>query len=456
MAIERRGAVFALVIAIASSVALGMAVSGSRVWAWSLPLLMVAACVVVVVVEHPVAILGAWLALAPFVHSPSGSGHINLLLYIAPPLLLGVVAVLADRGHGRLGLVDCAPGAFALYVVLLALARVGPYTAPSTADLIRTVYESLLIGPLVYYILLRYGQKPRSQRLLTGILLLSGAAVSSMVLFERWSGWTLWGDAGWHRIAVARMVGPFQNPAVAGTFIGVTLVLGAAVLMYGGPRSLRWAAGAAVALGLPAVYLTQTRACVIAVVLSSLGLLVAQRRFRLATAMALTLAVVAVASNWQTVEASRLYRLRVDNTTTAETRVELTRWSLELAAAKPLIGWGVESFDLVKKTASVQAANAASPSSEWATSHNSFLTILVEFGAIGFTLFLYPWVAITYAAVRRIRLSTENRWLLVGCIAMLSVCAINELFIDMRFFSYTSMLPWLVLGMARSALREDA
>jgi O-antigen ligase len=455
MALERKGVFLSQVIAVAVCITLAIAVSGGHVWAWLLPLLVAAAFVVVIVVEHPLAILGAWLALAPFVQAPSASGHIKLFLYIVPPLLLGATAVLTERGNGRLGLVDRAPAAFAFYVILLALAKVGPYTAPSNAALMRTVYESLVIGPLAYYICVHHGATARSRRVLTRILLISGALVSSLVLVERWSGWTLWGDGGWHSIAVARMVGPFQNPAVAGTFIGVTLVLGAAVLLYDGPRSLRGAAVAATVLGLPAVYLTQTRACVIAVVLASLGLLVGRRKFRLATAVAVSLAVAVVASNWQTVEASRLYRLRVDNTATAETRVALTRWSLELAAAKPLTGWGIESFDLVKKATPVQAANAASPSSAWATSHDSFLTILVEFGAIGFSLFLYPWMAITYAAARRIRVSANNRWLLVGCIATLGVCAINELFIDMRFFSYTSALPWLVLGMARAALREN-
>lgn len=409
------------------------------------------------ITERPLLIFGAWLALAPFMQAPGAIGHVKLAVYLAPPALLGLSAFAVNRSRAWLpfrNMVDRAPAMFAFYVVIFAIGQFGPYVAPSMGDLIRTVYGSLLIGPLVYYVCLRYVTTANSQGFLIRILLISGLAVSLMLLAERWSGWTLWGDAGWHGVAVPRMVGPFQNPAVAGTFIGVTFVLGLTVLLYDAPRSLRRIAVASIIFGLPALYLTQTRACVIAVLLISLGLLLAQRRFRLITVMVALLAVVTLLGNWQAVETSRVYRLRINNTANADTRINLTYWSLELAAAKPLTGWGLESFDLVKHSEALPAANAPSASSAWATSHNSFLTILVEFGLIGLGLFLYPWYAISYAAARQIRAASEHRWLFVGCLAMLAVYTVNALSIDMRFFSYTSMLPWLMLGLARAQLRH--
>jgi O-antigen ligase len=83
------------------------------------------------------------------------------------------------------------------------------------------------------------------------------------------------------------------------------------------------------------------------------------------------------------------------------------------------------------------------------TSHNTFLTILVEYGSIGLALFVLPWLAISWRALRDALRSPEVRWVLLGAVAALGVYAFAASSIDFRFFSFVPVVPWLLLGILR-------
>jgi O-antigen ligase len=83
------------------------------------------------------------------------------------------------------------------------------------------------------------------------------------------------------------------------------------------------------------------------------------------------------------------------------------------------------------------------------TSHNTFLTILVELGLFGLLLFLLPWVTILGRAISRALRDPRERALQLGFAAAVAVYVINALFVDMRFFSFIPALPWIALGLVR-------
>src|SRR5207249_1468394 len=86
------------------------------------------------------------------------------------------------------------------------------------------------------------------------------------------------------------------------------------------------------------------------------------------------------------------------------------------------------------------------------TSHNSFLTILVEWGAVGFALFIAPWLIIAYRALQHAMRDPSSRWLLLGATGGLVTYIAAANAIDFRFFSFVPAVAWLLLAL----LRRDA
>jgi len=90
------------------------------------------------------------------------------------------------------------------------------------------------------------------------------------------------------------------------------------------------------------------------------------------------------------------------------------------------------------------------------TSHDSFLTILVETGVVGLLIYLAPWGVLLSRSFAAVRAPTPDRWLLLVALALPIVYALSAATFDMRFFSYVQVLPWLALGLARRLTRDAA
>jgi drug/metabolite transporter (DMT)-like permease len=73
----------------------------------------------------------------------------------------------------------------------------------------------------------------------------------------------------------------------------------------------------------------------------------------------------------------------------------------------------------------------------------------VNFGVVGFVLFLLPWVVIIARALRRARAPTPDRWFLVAAVGGILLVAVNGGTTDYRFFSFVPMVAWLLLGLLR-------
>ena len=90
------------------------------------------------------------------------------------------------------------------------------------------------------------------------------------------------------------------------------------------------------------------------------------------------------------------------------------------------------------------------------TSHDSFLTILVETGLVGLLVYLVPWAALLARGVERARAPSPERWLLLVGLTIPVVYGLSAATFDMRFFSYPQVLPWLALGLLRRLTRDVA
>jgi O-antigen ligase len=269
----------------------------------------------------------------------------------------------------------------------------------------------------------------------------------AMSIIDSLTGWNLWHDYLW-RVGEARSVATLNNPAVLGAFLGMGIMLAVAVLVWQGPPRLRTAAVAAIALGLPGVYFTLTRAPIIATIVGILLILASRPSTRVLAAACCIVAVVLLSLSWGNITSSTVYRNRVTNSGNVEVRFALERWSWKLIKQKPVFGWGYNSFDKAKAQAGLTAEDRATFGTA-STSHNSYLTVLVEYGVLGFLLLAIPWIGILWRGLIDALRDREARWLTVGSIGAIFVFVFANNAGDFRYFSFVPAVAWALLGLLR-------
>jgi O-antigen ligase len=396
---------------------------------------------------HVEVIFLGWLALAPLLQNSADTtaiGHFAALaLYVAPTLVFAFWTLTGSIRFRSARVVDVLPLMYLLYV----LAWLVLSSSPSSTAL-KGVYTTVAIGIVLYYFLAFGPIGSLSWESVTSVLLALSALEALMSIVDGLTAWNLWQDAGWQQ-GLPRAVATLANPAVLGTFIGIGIVLALAVLVWGAPAPhLRKLAIATIVLGLPGIFVTYTRAPIIAMVVVGLAILVSRAQTRVIALCSLITAAVVLTLSWGRITESPVYRERVTNERNIEGRLLLQDWSLQLAGERPLFGWGYNSYDRVKNSARLSSGNVPRSFGD-PTSHNTFLTVLVEYGAVGLILMLLPWLVIIWRAVRDALARPETSWFLIGSVAAVAVYVINASTFDMRFFSIVPAVPWLLLGLLR-------
>ena len=162
-----------------------------------------------------------------------------------------------------------------------------------------------------------------------------------------------------------------------------------------------------------------------------------------------------VAGNWGKITTTAAYQDRFSNRTNVEARVLIQDWSLQLAEQRPFFGWGYSSFDEVKNAANLSPGRLPIEFGRESTSHNTFLTILVELGLAGLALAVLPLALIYFQIARFAKRTTHYRWFLVGVVAVFGVYLLNATAIDMRFFSFVPALIWMFAGLGRRVMLAE-
>ena len=275
----------------------------------------------------------AWLFVAPFLQD-LGSGHLEHLvrigLYSAPPLLF-LAWTLLQRRAVRGSFVDLLPAGYVAYVVGSALL--------AGVNVSKTqVFSIVVTGVIVYYFCAFCSLGQEIERRVVRVLLASTAIVAIVVVIEKLAGHN-YGYQADVTANVERAAGPLGAPGVLGTFVGAGAVLALVTLVWDGPPSLRRLAYFSLLVNLPALYLTLTRGPMIAAGAVGLLIVLSRARTRWPVVLAGIAVALVVAGLWTSISSSPLYRDRFSNQSNVEDRVVIDRWSLELAARKPVLGW---------------------------------------------------------------------------------------------------------------------
>jgi O-antigen ligase len=438
-------ATIGVVSVVAASSIAGMSTRPSKV----LVAVIALACASILLTISADQLLLGWLFAAPLLQESATKTHLghalSLALYVAPPVALLLKLVTSRGPRPRREWFDVLPAAYvALLLVSLAITATKDLK-PSTLHLL---YQNVALGVLVYYVVAFWrGRLPSALRI-AQVLLLAAALQALMAVVEWPTGWNLWHDTGWQG-ADARSIGTLANPAVTGAFIGVGIVVALAVLCWHAPPALHRLALVMLVVGVPGLYATKTRGPILATAIVATLCVLLSARSRLVALATIAFVALTLGLFWPQIKTSSTYRNRFNESQNVEARLVLQDVSIRLAEKKPFLGWGYGSFDRVKYDVPVHSSGIATAQALQSTSHDTFLTILVEFGAVGLTLFVLPWLPILKRSLAHVRARAPDRWFLVAATASFLVVAFDAATLDFRFFSFAPILLWLFLGLVR-------
>jgi O-antigen ligase len=416
-------------------------------------LLTLAGAVVLFSIEPERLFLG-WLVAAPLLQGLPDTlwaRTMDLAIYVVPAVVLSLHTIARRDRRSPIAWFDFLPAAY-LVLVIGSMALTTQLLETDAASSLKAVFRAVALGPLVYYfVAFRAGRTLTATRVLYAFLI-SCALQGAMAFVELPTKWNLWHDDSWHTDGISRSVATLQNPAVLGAFVGAGVVVALAVLVWEGPRQLRRISIFVLAVGLPGIAFTFTRGPIVATAVVGLLVVLLRGRARLAAIGVVAAAVLALISVWPSLTHTSIYRERVAQSRNVEARIVLQDWSLRLAKEKPILGWGYQSFDRVKNSANFSAGLLPVALGLDSTSHDTYLTVLVEYGGVGLFLLLAPFVVIATRSLRRARQLSPDRWLLIGGSAAVAVVLLTGATIDFRFFSFVPALPWLLLGLLRRVI----
>jgi O-antigen ligase len=271
------------------------------------------------------------------------------------------------------------------------------------------------------------------------------------------TGWNLWYTTGWQGIeGGSRVVATLANPGVLGVLLGVAIVVAVAILTWNGPRHLRKLSWATLLVCTPGLLATLTRGPILATI-AVVVLLLLLGRARLVGLGVLAVSAIALVLLLPSFRSTETYKQRVAQKATVEIRVALREVSLTLVAEKPAFGWGYGSFDRAKNATEFSIEGIPIRSVLETTSHDSYLTKLVELGILGFLLFAAPFLVLGYRGLRQ-RARGPDSWLVIASVASLLVIYLTASTLDFRFFSFAQMLPYVFLAILRreTSAADDA
>jgi O-antigen ligase len=417
--------------------------------------LALAGAAVLLAVETTQLFLG-WLFVAPIFQGSASTSHLghvfSLALYSAPPALLLVKHFTVDGPRPARKWYDGLPALYLLFLVGSLLITASGELQHGALGTLHGLWQNVAIGIVIYYVVAFWPGGGPSVVTVAKVLLLAAALQAVMAVVELATHWNLWHDTRWQRAGGDRSIATLANPAITGAFIGVGIVIALALLCWGGPVELRRLAVVMLVIGGPALYATKTRGPILGTLVAALLVLIPSRRSRLFGLGAIALTALTLVVLWPHIRSSSLYQNRIAQSQNVQERLVLQDISFKLIERKPVLGSGYDSFDRVKYDVPVSTGALPYVVALKQTSHDTFLTILIEYGAVGFLLLLLPWIPIVAGGLRCVRTPAPDQWFLVAMLASIVLLVINAATLDYRFFSFVPGLAWLALAFLRRRL----
>ena len=374
-------------------------------------------------------------------------------LYTAPALvMLGLTLARRDRSVPARW-IDWLPGVYVLYV-FASIALTTDLLESNVTGTAKAFVLFVAIGSIVYYFLIFGPGRERSrddhrdpprERPIAEVL----AVLDSSI------GWNVWGYDGWQHVSGgASAVGPDQS-GPRRRFLGATMAVAVAVLVWDGPRSLRQLSWIPRSSPRPRACCSLSPADPILMTALALVLLLLIGRARIVGLAVLAVGAIAIRAPPAEPEGHRGVRRAWPTRSTSRAGRPSRTGRSDSPRRNPVFGWGYGSFDRAKNIGLLRRGLPIKNVLEY-TSHSTYLTVLVELGGLGLVIFWEASASSAPGALVRARAAFEYRWLVGGALGALLVLFLTASTIDFRFFSIAQMLPFLFLAILRRIAATSA
>lgn len=403
--------------------------------------------------RYPFVAIMIWMLLIPFLPNGRVSPYIYWILHRSLiPLALGITVLsymlrLKSRRPLQLGRAELATIIYtAIAITSILVTRPG-----DPLQTIYAFYDRNFVGLAAYWLMRFFGPSEKDLKRLIPVMLALCLAESVIGLMSWFVPQAL--PAIWDfKLTGFRVVGTLGDPApYTSTLMFMMLFL----LHYAMNRPKRIVRGvllSAVGLGMFCIFLSFSRGSWLAGALTLVALLFLYPKPILTLAL-ITLPVIIGLSTTVLANEVAYASQRLNTENTVESRLILAHAGEQMFLAKPLLGWGYGNYDRYDWRF-IERVEGATPT-KWdiqvGTSHNTYLTILAEIGAVGFFFYAFPAIWWLYLTLRVLpRLPKEGFWssrLLIMMWLSVGFHIVVSQFVDMRFFFFSLALLWLTLGL---------
>jgi O-antigen ligase len=412
--------------------------------------------------RYPFAAIAIWLLLSPFLtFTPNTSARmvywvIHRALPPATLIVMGFSAILRINrrkmpkfGIAELGMLG--------YVVASILSI---YVLNSTPQATFYQFYDRVISPMFLYLIVRsFAPNHKDVQRLIPIILF--VAVSQSIF-----GLLSWSAPGllpkeWLSKAGLRTTGSLVNTTVYTT----TLIFSALILLQSALthrfRVIRNIFVAVFYLALVLVFLSFSRGAWLGAIVVLIGLAFLYPRF--VSQMSVGILIISLlfgaalltrfswVADWTN---ERLFSAEAENS--AFSRLPVFYAGMRMFSEKPFFGWGYGNFDLYDRQFYVPVENVVADTKDHA-SHNFFLTLLAEQGAVGFLLFISPLIYWLGQTLGRRKLMYSDGFIGLKFPLLLWLAILN-IIIQINFSNSRVVFGWgiwwLALGLIASMIHD--
>lgn len=401
----------------------------------------------VLIHRSPFAGVVLWLLLVPLVLDIPALRPVYWLLHRMLPI--GVLSVLLVTGlvglrTRRLAALGWPEILMAGYLVTSVVSVI--YTSDTMGASLIELYDRVAV-PMALYLIVRL-LHPTEAMFRWLVPVAAWVVVTQTVIGA--ASWAAPGalPPGWLGRAGSRTTGTLGSPSV----YGITMLAAGLILFHAAANERRrWVASllrAGFLVSIVMMVMTLTRGVWLA---AFVGLVAAAathpHQLKRVAIAAAPIVIVLVVSGAAAAQFERI-ETRFGSDETALSRLPVIYASLQMFEEKPVTGWGWGNFDKYDRDFQ-RPIGGFFPDKDQA-SHNVYLTLLAEQGAVGLALYLAPaawWLVVSASAYRRLprRGWMSRRLLLLSWAVLLGHVAVNN-FSNMKV-QFGLGQWWLVLGL---------
>lgn len=234
-----------------------------------------------------------------------------------------------------------------------------------------------------------------------------------------------------------RAAGVLGNPAIYGATLGMGILAGLAYLSYAKPKVIKASLVATIGILLYGVFASLTRSAWLSVTAVLFPALFLINGLWKKTLPIIALGLLLFSMLWSMLPDSSKIIQRALTTKTINQRFEVINIGVERFLEKPLTGWGAGALNIFN------LAGAG------ITSHNTYLTFLVDGGLV---LFLCFCAAIGFLLTRvtnvfrMTKRGSLERNVLVAMTGSILIYLLSGMALELRYFGYFNTLFWICAG----------